>query len=152
MSDGAKMDRLAAGESAFLVEVSVELQGTSGLARKEFERAIKDYAHKLSIESALEELSNRDPGVEVAEITASSLRRAEKNLLRKIADDVGSNGRRTVGKLEVAALAGVPIFSSGSGVMGSYLNSGGIWQWPVFVCLAVSAFICIVYLAKRRLL
>lgn len=152
MGDGAKTGQSAGSDSAFLVELSVELQGASGLARKEFERAIKDYAHKLSNESALEELSSREPGVMVAEITASSLIRAEKNLLRKIADDSGGAGRRVVGKLEGSALAGVPIFSSATGVMGSYLSSGGWLQWSVFSLLAMSAAVCIAYLAKRRLL
>lgn len=152
MGDGARTGPLAEGDSVFLVNISVELQGASEFARKEFERAIKDYANRLSNESALEELSTREPGVGFAEITASSLIRAEKNLSRKIANGAGGDGRRRVGKLEVAALAGLPIFSSATGVVGSYLGATNFWQWVAFGVLASLAISCVLYLAKRRLL
>ncbi len=123
--------------------VEVTLHGATTGARAEFSRAVQLYAERLAIESEGQELSNRPPGVMYPEITAASVVRA-----KDVIDKYGARARPR--HVEVWALVGLPVFSSGSGILGSYLNSA--WQWAAFSGSAFAGIVCVLYLAARRLL
>jgi hypothetical protein len=123
--------------------VQVVLNGATDGARAEFSEAVQTYAMRLASESEKQEISNRPPGVMFPEVTASSVVRARTVLSR-----YGERARPGVS--EVAALVGLPIFSSAAGVIGSYLHS--VWQWAAFSGSAFLGVFCVCYLAFRRLL
>ncbi len=123
--------------------VTVTLHVATDGARAEFARAVQVYAEHLAVESEGQELSNRPPGAMYSEITAASVVRAK--------DVIGRYGTRArPARLEIAALIGLPLFSSTSGVLGGYLNSAG--QWVAFAAAALLGLLCVFYLAYRRLL
>jgi len=140
-SDPAVRD---ASKTASRVSVSVEvdLHGATLAARAEFNGAVQAYADFLAAESQKQELSLRTPGVLNLEVTASAVVRARRAISRY--------GKRAKPRLlESTALAGAPIFSGATGVMGSYLD--GLVQISVFAGLAFMAVLCIGYLVFRRL-
>jgi hypothetical protein len=144
-----------------LVHVHVELDGSSDNAQKAYAKLIQDYAERLANESARQEASARAPGARTAEITESSVIRAyeslqeqvpqriEEQIARKIEEQIVKRQKPSTLR-EAAALAGTPILSGASGVMGSYLHSP--WQATIFALIALGAIACILYLLKRRLL
>jgi hypothetical protein len=131
--------------TGLVVETRVVLDGAYPPAQRAFAKAIQAYADRLAIESAYQETTERAPGATAVEITESAVIRAQESLERKIAQ-----GRRPANAAEAFALAGTPILSGATGVMGSYLHSG--MQWAAFLVLAAGAASLILYLLRRRLL
>ncbi|MFE7870191.1 hypothetical protein ACFUYE_07590 [Micromonospora humida] len=118
------------------------LDGAYNPAQLAFAKAVQAYAEKLAIESANQEASERAPGASNTEITESAVIRAREAFDKKVALQV-----RRRNPLDPYALAGSPIFSGATGVMGSYLHSPA--QVASFLALAICAATCILYLAKR---
>jgi hypothetical protein len=128
---------------AVSASIEVNLHGATEGARVEFKKALQDYAERLANESQTQEISNRPPGVMYPEVTANSVVRAKTSL--------GRYGERAKpSRREVVALVGLPIFSGGTGILGSYLNSP--LQWATFSVTAFLAVVCVFYLAARRML
>ena len=150
VGESSRLGSSSDGEHSFLFEVPVILEGASQAAEKEFDKAIRDYAERLSDESSYEEINGRASGAKVAEVTASSVIRAKEALQNKMASEVNSGRRGSMSVPEAFALAGSPLCSSAAGVMGSHLT--GILQWSIFLMFGVLAVISVLYLLKRRLL
>lgn len=128
--------------SGIVVPTRVLLDGAYAPAQLAFARAVQSYADKLAKESDNQAGSERAPGVTSTEITESAVIRAQESLDEKVALQV-----RKRSPLEPYALAGSPIFSGATGVMGSYLHSP--IQLVAFIALTLCAATCILYLAKR---
>ncbi|WP_327038279.1 hypothetical protein [Micromonospora maris] len=135
----------AVSGSEFVVRVSVRLDGASQMAQRAFATSVQAYAIRLMQESERHEISNRAPGADVPEVTASSVIQA-----REILEKPPSDRRNSLTHLESFSLAGVPIFSGATGAMASYLNSP--LQWLIFIGCALVALFCVFYSLRRRLL
>lgn len=130
--------------SGIVVPTRVLLDGAYAPAQLAFARAVQSYAEKLAIESADQEAPERAPGATSTEITESAVIRAQETLDKKVALQV-----RKRKPLDPYALAGSPVFSGATGIMGSYLHSPT--QVVAFVVLALCAAACILYLATVRM-
>jgi hypothetical protein len=126
-----------------LINSEVVLHGATEVARAQFEEAVQDYAERLADESEKQEISSRPPGTRFSEVSANSVARA-----KAVIDRYGQRAKPT--PLEVAALAGLPILSGATGVMGSYLTN--TLNWAIFSLLGSLAISCVAILATRRLL
>jgi hypothetical protein len=147
-------------DTGLLVHVHAALDGSSPAAQKLYAKLIQSYAERLANESARQEASARVPGAKTVEITESIVIRAsesfeeqvperiEEQLTKRIEEQLSK--RHKLNLPEAAALAGTPILSGASAVMGSYLHSP--WQDTAFALIALGAIVCILYLLKRRLL
>lgn len=160
MTDAAEQDERLQPESAevkivphsdvsdgtgLVVQIRVVLDGSYRAAQKVFAKSIQEYGEKLASESARQEATGRAPGAQTVEITESAVIRAQEALDQQVAER-----SRPSNKIEAVSLAGAPIFSGATGVMGSYLTNA--LNWTVFSLLAMIAASCILYLLKRRLL
>jgi hypothetical protein len=130
--------------TGIVVPVRTNLDGAYEPAQLAFARAVQDYAQRLAIESANQEISERAPGVDGKEITESAVVRARGALDKKMALQVRKRSR-----LDPYALAGSPIFSTAAGVMGTFLHSPR--QVVIFCVLAVVAIACILHVSTRRM-
>jgi hypothetical protein len=119
------------------------MAGATPAAQQQLRQAIQDYANRLTRESETQELSNRHAGVMFPEVSSSAVSRATESF-----DRFGKRSKPS--RAEVVALMGVPVFSGASGVMGSFLHSA--LQTGVFSACVFLTFICLIYLARRRLL
>jgi hypothetical protein len=140
----------SADTAEVIVRVSVTLDGASEAAKHKFAESLQVYADRLAQESERQEISNRAPGANVREVTASSVIRACEILDTPATDAPGTDQRKSLTAIERFGLAGIPLFSGACGALASYLNSP--IQWLVFlVCAAIGLF-CILYSLWRRLL
>ena len=133
------------GTGLLVVKIQTNLDGSYLPAQEVFAQAVQSYADKLASESARQEATGRATGAKHPEITASAVIRAQETLDRKSVEQ-----KRPANARESFALAGTPILSGATGVMGSYLDSPA--QWASFAVLATGATSCILYLLRRRLL
>lgn len=131
------------GSAPVSAVVNVTLHGATDNAKAEFATAVQAYGEALATECERQEISNRPPGIAHPEITANSVVRA-----KQVFSQYGE--RSKPGALDMCALAGVPIFSGGAGVMGSYLNS--TLQILAFAAIAFMGILSVFYLLRRRLL
>lgn len=128
------------------IHVRVLLDGSSEPAQKAYAKAVQAYAEKLASESARQEASARAPGATTCEITESAVIRAAESLDRESA-----KRQRPANFGEAATLAGLPMFSAATGIMGgSYLHSVG--QVAIFLALSAVTVLCVLYQLRRRLL
>jgi hypothetical protein len=130
--------------TGIVVPTRANLDGAYEPAQLAFAGAVQNYAERLAIESANQEISERAPGVNSKEITESAVIRAKVALDKKVALQLRKRSR-----LEPYALAGSPIFAGATAVMGTYLHS--LFQVFVFIVLAVLAIACILHLSVRRM-
>lgn len=130
--------------SGIVVPVRVILDGTYTPADLAFAKAVQNYADRLATESANQAESEKAPGATNVEVTESSVIRAQESLDKKVALQVNARSRWIP-----YALAGSPIFSGATGVMGSFLHSP--LQIAAFVVTAGIAALCIIFLAKKGL-
>jgi hypothetical protein len=131
------------GQAASLsVTVQIIINSPTNGARVELQNSVQTYADRIARESETQEISRRPPGVMFPEVTGSSVVRARQAL-----DKHGM--RAKPGKMETAALIGLPIMGGSTGVFGSYLHS--FWQISAFAASAFIGAVCVIYTIARRL-
>jgi hypothetical protein len=130
--------------NGIVVLTRTNLDGASKAAQLKFANAIQNYAERMAIESINQEISQRAPGADSAEITESAVIRAKDALDKRVASQL----QKKPSRLEPWTLAGASIFTGAAGIMGTYLHS--LPQVFAFSVLIVLAIACILHQSTRR--